>query len=79
MEPGREDREHEERMWPSQLQHSVPQWNPAVKTGSTLQNAAFDVPPLHQPQWNPAVKTGSTHGGGDLGHGEPHCLNGTRP
>ena len=38
----------------------APQWNPAVKTGSTFGGFSH-TSTVNTPQWNPAVKTGSTH------------------
>ena len=59
MEPGREDREHSSaRLFFTRLA-KLPQWNPAVKTGSTGR-AAGATTRAGTPQWNPAVKTGST-------------------
>ena len=59
MEPGREDREHDSDRPGIEYFLTVPQWNPAVKTGSTNPNRALQIA-SPWPQWNPAVKTGST-------------------
>ncbi len=59
MEPGREDREHRPGTLDRHPVQSGLQWNPAVKTGSTVWcRGRRDAP--HWLQWNPAVKTGST-------------------
>ena len=44
----------------SWMSTSQPQWNPAVKTGSTEEAPAAKMQRYKEPQWNPAVKTGST-------------------
>ena len=45
---------------PSAADPFVPQWNPAMKTGSTSGSSSDWSSGIASPQWNPAMKTGST-------------------
>ena len=57
----------------------APQWNPAVKTGSTDCIEQGGLIMANEPQWNPAVKTGSTSPDWSRAPRRGYSLNGTRP
>ena len=79
MEPGREDREHTEVGDPLKMYANSPQWNPAVKTGSTkfrskkvVTTMSASMEPGREDREHPAAVR-------SVGQFPCRRLNGTRP